>query len=786
MQIFLNKIKWRWSRTSTKSLAGQSQLLVSLFVALFAVGAVVATNSTIGGNITGFFVGDNSTDSLTNITIENISETPWMNSTLNLYLNETYAQATLSYENGSYLPEQYVGFYLDSAFLESKYTDSQGNAEINLNLSAGVHEVKAAFEGNSSLFVNPSETLKEVGFNLSEPVETETVVSNDSANITNETSANASEDDNILNITAVDIASNVIDLDEATTRSIVELKIQKKAYSIGDKIKLDVLLDDATIKKLKDRKIKGLDRNDFKVILISPEGIEKEISFKDLKNGKEAEFDTGRSFRPGTYKLKTILFEGNANETVVETNFTLGLVNINTKKSIYLPNEKAVVVVGVLDSTGSRVYNANANVTITSPSGTNTSFSYDSLLKTGDIENNNDGTYSLNYNTNETGIYKIYAHATTDYGVDSEYQTSFEVRNSVDFDIERIAPTIVPLEGGNVRISITPKIDAVKVSVVEYVPKDWNLTTNGNISVNGNDQIITWLIGDASKDKNFYVDYSFDPPDVSPMLSLAGPAEINYDNGKSFKEAREWTIGIDPVFYYYVKWDWRWDSQGNISDPLTLCKGQDYNVSVLLMELADDSDTNALTSLLQLQPDGESTYTNLPYANWTYWNGQSNSITIADLDIGAANVCNPATDESHCFMQFRYLNITNDVSAKNYKLKFTATQVPGLFQEGTNIIDTRVIDCKYANIKREIKIYSPSGEDGSVIKGHVAFIAVPLANYNTTQAVSGNVSVSLLDGTTPLSWYFWDNICCKRFDKFFQRCSCNIGGISTIDHIWRD
>ncbi|MDY6778894.1 MAG: hypothetical protein SVU32_09590, partial [Candidatus Nanohaloarchaea archaeon] len=55
--------------------------------------------------------------------------------------------------------------------------------------------------------------------------------------------------------------------------------------------------------------------------------------------------------------------------------FTWGLISINTKQSIYRPNETAEIYMVVLDSEGQLVRNANVSLTVRSPSGEVTRYS---------------------------------------------------------------------------------------------------------------------------------------------------------------------------------------------------------------------------------------------------------------------------------------------------------------------------------------------------------------------------------------------------------------------------
>ena len=80
-----------------------------------------------------------------------------------------------------------------------------------------------------------------------------------------------------------------------------------------------------------------------------------------------------KDFRPGKYNLK-IDYEINGKVYNFEQDFTWGVLAINVNKSIYLPNEKAYLQMGVLDDLGHTLCNADLILEITAPDGTKTVF----------------------------------------------------------------------------------------------------------------------------------------------------------------------------------------------------------------------------------------------------------------------------------------------------------------------------------------------------------------------------------------------------------------------------
>ena len=141
---------------SKKSELGQSQLLLSIFTVILSLGIVIATNSTISGSFTQILTDNTKT-------IEKVSSVEvWANTLINLEINQSFAKALLLLDNGTSLQGQEIKFYLNDTLFASKTTDSQGYATIDLNLANGFYVIKAVFEGNSLLYLNPSEARRGV------------------------------------------------------------------------------------------------------------------------------------------------------------------------------------------------------------------------------------------------------------------------------------------------------------------------------------------------------------------------------------------------------------------------------------------------------------------------------------------------------------------------------------------------------------------------------------------------------------------------------------------------
>ena len=132
---------------------GQSQLLIPILIILTSV-AVLAANATL--NIT----SNSPTENFLNIQQneeKNFSIEIWANTSLSVESSQSTVRALLILDNGTALFGQEIKFYLDDNFIASNLTDSEGFAEINFNANNG--SVKAVFESNPSLFLNPSEAV---------------------------------------------------------------------------------------------------------------------------------------------------------------------------------------------------------------------------------------------------------------------------------------------------------------------------------------------------------------------------------------------------------------------------------------------------------------------------------------------------------------------------------------------------------------------------------------------------------------------------------------------------
>lgn len=180
--------------------------------------------------------------------------------------------------------------------------------------------------------------------------------------------------------------------------------------------------------------------------------------------------------KPGKYQLEVKDSDGK----ITRQNFNWGVLAINTNKSIYLPNQQAKLTMAILDQSGAMVCDADAIVEIVDPQGSSQIFNSNQnqikvnpacFLKNFTLEPD----YEVDYQTGNIGVYKINFQATTKNGTFS-ISDSFEVRDQVEFDVERSTVTrIYPPAIYPVQFNITANQDFTGV-IKETVPATFDVS----------------------------------------------------------------------------------------------------------------------------------------------------------------------------------------------------------------------------------------------------------------------------------------------------------------------
>jgi len=249
-----------------------------------------------------------------------------------------------------------------------------------------------------------------------------------------------------------------------------------------------------------------------------------------------------RNFKPGKYHLN--IKDQETDKVLLDQDFIWGVLAINTNKSIYLVGEMAKLAMAVLDEEGEMVCDASLKLRIKNTSAAEAFLSTEegtiivnSECQLHDFTLNPD--YEAEYEVGEAGVYEMELTAETENG---RYTVtdSFEVRNEVPFEVERITATrIYPSVDYPVVFKIKVNQD-FKGRVVESIPDIFiiqNETEDGQsdrhsefISEsitephNGEKQII-WEV-DWHQGETHELAYQFKAPNISPQFYLLGPLEF--------------------------------------------------------------------------------------------------------------------------------------------------------------------------------------------------------------------------------------------------------------------
>jgi len=284
---------------------------------------------------------------------------------------------------------------------------------------------------------------------------------------------------------------------------------------------------------------------------------------KDKQGGYDIRLIPSQTFKPGRYTLQTTVIGG---EGVYQgsQDFNWGVLAINTNKSTYLPDETVQLSLAVLDDKGEMVCDADLELRIM-----NHELGRDDRLSTedGSITVNQEchtkgftlkPDYAAVYQVTDVGVYKMDLEAKTVNGTYS-ISDSFEVRETVAFDIERVAPTrIYPPETYPVSLKVKVNED-FKGEVVEKVPGTFSftniksqLTNKFNIknSDDQNETRLSWQV-DWKAGETHELSYEFKAPNESPQFYLIGPLEFYSTLPTSasqkfvYGESRSWQIASD-------------------------------------------------------------------------------------------------------------------------------------------------------------------------------------------------------------------------------------------------
>ena len=261
------------------------------------------------------------------------------------------------------------------------------------------------------------------------------------------------------------------------------------------------------------------------ISIITPDGVESTDDIVFQGNKIKINKQSNSKFKPGRYTL--IIKQGSE---IITQEFTWGVLAINTNKSIYLPNETAYLQMAALNDHGHTLCDASLKLEILNPKSEKKIFTtqngkikYSGSCGPDNVTDTPD--YFAYYKVDEPGIYQmILTNLDSGYSIED----SFEVKESVPFEIERIGPTrIYPLAQYQMKIKVKANQDFTG-QIKEQVPSDFVISAPTSLNV------------DLKTGESIELNYTFDAPDISPYIYLLGPLQIG-----DFYEARQWQIASD-------------------------------------------------------------------------------------------------------------------------------------------------------------------------------------------------------------------------------------------------
>lgn len=275
---------------------------------------------------------------------------------------------------------------------------------------------------------------------------------------------------------AVNLTANILNDNPAANSASLHLKIKMN------------LLTRSTLQPKESITVELLNAvgTEFKTALTQKDGTEVGFAVKQKVIGDKVVLiiDPPANFKPGQYTLKVTDVLGSSQQL----DFQWGVLAINSNKSIYAPGETAGLSMAVLDDKGQMVCDAQIDLKIDNDSLN----IHDSLsTKNGSIIVNPECSlhevtsrpdYEAHYEVGAQGSYKLTMTATAKDRILS-IQDTFDVRDSVPFDVERISATrIYPPDVYPVLFRITANQDFAG-TIVETVPANFKVTAHPDSGV---------------------------------------------------------------------------------------------------------------------------------------------------------------------------------------------------------------------------------------------------------------------------------------------------------------
>ncbi|MFC1647148.1 peptidoglycan DD-metalloendopeptidase family protein [Patescibacteria group bacterium] len=238
--------------------------------------------------------------------------------------------------------------------------------------------------------------------------------------------------------------------------------------------------------------------------------------------------------RPGMKPGKYTLYIYKDDESILEQDFTWGVLAVNTNKTVYHPQEEAFISIAVLNEMGVMVCNADLGLRIESEDGL-----VNDILTTADgsiianpecniREYHEKPDYETRYEFSDIGIYHLTLTAKTKNGTYTITDT-IPVRDSIHLDVERTSATrLYPPLTYSMKMSVVAERD-FRGKVAETVPTDFTISQLQASGVRQYDNLDTQLIDKKKKDR-------YNPADINIRLPFDGKHPISLEFGERYED----------------------------------------------------------------------------------------------------------------------------------------------------------------------------------------------------------------------------------------------------------
>ena len=286
-----------------------------------------------------------------------------------------------------------------------------------------------------------------------------------------------------------------------------------------------------------------------RITLTDKDGLEIPVPFKITYNDRLTwtmdAIEMPQKLQPGKYTVSVSMLE-NGDVYTDAFEFYWGLLAVNTKKSMYAPNESVEFNLAALTDQGDTICDAKLELKIINPKNEIFEVPVEQSGACGDNNVTDIPDYIAKFtNTGEWGLYKIQLQHLNQAGeVVHKIEDSFEVRDYIPFDITRTAPTrIYPPSPYAVKLDIKANRDFTG-DITERVPRGFLLSDFGDAEISSLPEytLLTWKNISLVEGDSLNLSYTFDAPDVSPYMYLLGPLDMD-----GFTELRQWQIASDAL-----------------------------------------------------------------------------------------------------------------------------------------------------------------------------------------------------------------------------------------------